>query len=79
MLDVMALSDEARWDYQHFVEEQRLQRARLETARDEGKLEGKEEELRVFAQRLIARGMSAAEVAELTGLTIDEVESLRRE
>jgi len=42
-----------------------------------GLQEGKQEERRSIAKRLIAHATSVAEVAELTGLTIDEVEACR--
>ncbi|MBI4859933.1 MAG: hypothetical protein HY815_06675 [Candidatus Riflebacteria bacterium] len=49
-----------------------------EDGRAKGRAEGRAEERRLLAQRLLARQMSVAEVAELTGLPMDEVEALRR-
>lgn len=47
-----------------------------EEGRTEGRAEGQDAERHVFARRLLARDMSVAEVAELSGLTVGEVEAL---
>ncbi|MBI4863676.1 MAG: hypothetical protein HY815_25965 [Candidatus Riflebacteria bacterium] len=49
----------------------------LAEGRAEGDAQGREEERRLFAQRLLTRDMSVAEVAELTGLPVAVVEALR--
>jgi predicted transposase YdaD len=50
----------------------------LAKGRAEGLTEGEAKAQRLMAQRLLAREMSVAEVAELTGLPVGEVEALRR-
>ena len=45
----------------------------LDTARDEGKEEGKIE----FAQRAFMKGLSVEDIMDLTGLSQEQVESLK--
>ncbi|MBI4872551.1 MAG: Rpn family recombination-promoting nuclease/putative transposase [Candidatus Riflebacteria bacterium] len=47
--------------------------------RNEGRDEGRKHEQHLVARRLLARGMSVTEVAEVTDLSVDAVEALRRE
>jgi predicted transposase YdaD len=49
----------------------------LEEGLEKGRAEARQEERREMARRLLARGESVAEVAELTGLAESEVEKLR--
>ena len=48
--------------------------------REEGREEGKKDALQYFAKKLlITNNMSVKEIAELTELTVDEVEKLKKE
>ena len=44
----------------------------------EGRQEGQEEKARAIARNLLRRGMSSEEVAQITGLTAEEIQSLAR-
>jgi predicted transposase/invertase (TIGR01784 family) len=48
----------------------------LQHIRDEGRKEGRIEERRELAIKLLTRGLGVVEVAELTGLPEDEVRAL---
>lgn len=48
----------------------------LEDGKEEGLQLGKEEQQRFSAEKLKAMDMPAAEIAEVTGLPIDEIEAL---
>jgi predicted transposase/invertase (TIGR01784 family) len=48
----------------------------LDTAREEGKIEGKIEGKLEIASRALKKGLSRREIAELTGLTEDEIRDL---
>ena len=61
--------------YQEILEEGK-QAGRLE-GRQEGRLEGRLEALKLVAQNLLSIGMSPAQVATATGLTIAEIEQLQ--
>ncbi len=60
-------------DYEH------LQRAilneRVQEAKTKGLAEGRAEEKRETAKRLFAKGMSIADIADVTGLTPDELQA----
>jgi predicted transposase/invertase (TIGR01784 family) len=61
--------------YQEILEEGK-QAGRLE-GRQEGRLEGSQERARIIARNLLSIGMTPAQVATATGLTIEEVEELQ--
>jgi len=52
-------------------------RALEEEAKDEGRVEGRVEEKKATAKKLLLKGMSIDEVAEITGLSKDDIRSLR--
>jgi hypothetical protein len=49
----------------------------LDTARDEGKMEGKIEGKIEVAKMAIKKGMTNNDIADLTGLSVDEIQKLR--
>ena len=51
-------------------------RALEEEAKDEGRVEGRVEEKKATAKKLLLKGMSIDEVAEITGLSKDDIRSL---
>ena len=55
--------------------EEGIEKGRIE-GRMEGRKEGQEQERKITARRLLERGFSQAEVAELTELSEDEVRAL---
>lgn len=48
----------------------------LQQGRNEGRTEGRYEGIRVTARNLKNKGMPLAEIAEVTGLSIEEIEKL---
>ncbi|MBI4870712.1 MAG: hypothetical protein HY814_04005 [Candidatus Riflebacteria bacterium] len=75
MLSETVLEWTKQWKEEGLLEG--LEKGRTEGL-EKGRTEGQLEERRLLAQRLLTRGMSVAEVAELTGLSAGEVEGLRR-
>jgi predicted transposase/invertase (TIGR01784 family) len=61
--------------YEKYWDILRTQQTFVNDALRKGKLEGKLES----AQKLIIRGFSSADIADITGLGIDEIEALRKE
>ena len=62
-------------EYQQYIDSLKTYRDwknSLDTARDEGKAEGKAE----ITRKLKTRGMPFDEISELTGLTIEEIEKI---
>ena len=51
-------------------------RALEEEAKDEGRVEGRDEEKKATAKKLLLKGMSFDEVAEITGLSKDDIRLL---
>jgi predicted transposase/invertase (TIGR01784 family) len=51
-------------------------RALEEEIRDEGRIEGGLEAMRIAARKLQLKGMSIVEIAEITGLSIEEIQKL---
>ena len=51
---------------------------RVEQAELKGKIDGKLENSIEIAQKMLSRGKNAEEVAELTGLSLEKVNSLRK-
>ena len=49
----------------------------IDTARDEGKLEGRIEEKVEVAKRAIPLGMTNEQISMLTGLSVEEIQDLR--
>lgn len=63
-------------EYQQSLKIQRDNNGALSYARKEGLEEGKVKERKELIARMIARGMSVVEIAEMTGLAISELEAL---
>ena len=55
------------------------ERSRIKQARKEGKEEGKEEERLVIAKNALKKGLDKILVAELTGLSDNEIDKLTQE
>jgi predicted transposase/invertase (TIGR01784 family) len=83
-LDYHHLSAEERRKFDRFFDNLRYEHSVISTGRAEGrvegkaegKVEGKAEEKRKVALALKKKGMSAADIAEITELTIDEVNAI---
>jgi len=69
----LAKFDNAEWEsYESSLKEYRDIKGYIDTAFDEGKMEGKIE----IAKRLKEKAMSAKDIAEITGLSEDEIHRL---
>jgi predicted transposase/invertase (TIGR01784 family) len=83
-LNVMNLSKPDRQDYESYIENQRYERSMILTnykvgelkGREEGKIEGKIEEKIEIAKKCLEKAMSIKDIAELTGLSKEEIEKL---
>jgi predicted transposase/invertase (TIGR01784 family) len=51
----------------------------LDTAKADGKAEGRADREKEIARNLLSMGMSIADIVKATGLTIDEVEELNQD
>ena len=51
----------------------------IEKGKAEGKLEGKEEEKVIVTGKLLERGLSLDEISDITGLTIEKIEEIKKE
>ena len=84
-LDILKLSDAERKDYERYVEQERYEESLIisnymvgeEKGKIEGRMEGMEQGKRQqqmeMAARCLKKGMSIEDIAELTGLTADEI------
>jgi predicted transposase/invertase (TIGR01784 family) len=75
-LDIMKLSREERLAYEAYMSNQRYENSLTVGNYDAGKAVGEYERAIGIAKKCLAKGMAIAEIAELTGLTEDEVRSL---
>ena len=91
-LDILQLSSEERKEYESYIEHQRYERSLIVSnykvgeikgkaegkieGKIEGRIEGKAEGKIEIAKKCKQKGMSLQEIADLTGLTIDEIEKI---
>jgi predicted transposase/invertase (TIGR01784 family) len=66
-----SLSDEEKKMYERFQENRRIENSISYTAKQEGKIE--------IAKKAITKGFDNETIAELTGLTVEQIEQLRSE
>ena len=74
-LDVLKMSAEERHAYEEFLEERATREDILQTARTEGKIEGKAE----VAQAMLQTGLSPALIQEITGLSEADLNALTQD
>ena len=72
-LNVMKLSKEDREEYGSYIEERRVTESSVKTSWIEGKIEGKLEGKIEVAHRLIAKGMTVEEAAEVAEVNVELV------
>jgi len=70
-LDIMKLSKEDREEYESYIEERRVTESSVKTSWIEGKIEGKIE----VARKLISKGMSLEEAAEIAEVSVEVLRS----
>lgn len=76
LMQVSAFNEAELRAYNHSLDEWRTHKALMHDSKAEGKAEGKVEGIQVVAKTMKSKGMDAATIAELTGLSADEVEKL---
>ena len=75
-LDIMKLSEEERKDYEKYIEQQRYERGLIVSNYRVGEIRGKAEGKAEIAKKCKQKGMSLEEIADLTGLTVEEIKNL---
>jgi predicted transposase/invertase (TIGR01784 family) len=75
-LDLLMMSDEERRSYEHYIDTLVRDTDVLQTQLLEARIEGERARAKAIASRMRQRGVPDSEIAELTGLTIEEVRDL---
>ena len=79
-LDILKLSEEERKEYEKYIEQQRYERrlilSNYKVGEIQGKIEGKIEKQFEIAKKCLQKGMIVEEIADLTGLPIEEIQKL---
>ena len=83
-LDILKLSEKERKEYENYIEQQRYERNLIVSnfkvgeiqGKAEGKAEGKIEQQIAMAKKCLQKGMIFEEIADLTGLSIEEIQNL---
>ena len=79
-LDIMKLSEVERKEYEKYIEQQRYERSLIlsnyKVGEIQGKIEGKIEKQFEIAKKCLQKGMIVEEIADLTGLSIEEIQKL---
>lgn len=77
-LDILSMSREERANYERYLGYLASERDMLGTAREEGMLQGKQEEKFDIALKMLAAGSSVEFVSQITGLPVEKVANLRQ-
>ena len=78
-LRIDTLSSAEKNDYVRHMEAIRYQRSVLDTSRDEGFAEGRAEGLANVAKAMLEKHMDIGMIAELTGMSADEIQKLEEQ
>ena len=73
-LGTMTNEERKQYDYEMTTEIDKI--AQLEYARKEGHEEGREEKAMEIAKAMKSKGLPVADIAEITGVPIDDVDGL---
>ena len=76
IVDIAALSKEDRMKYDESIKVYRDLLAVMTFERQQGRAEGERQVQLRIARRMKEAGLSAEQIAQMTGLTMDEVEAL---
>jgi len=84
-LTILNLSDSERREYERFIEQERYEESLIVSnykvgeikGEIKGKIEGKIEQQLEIAKKGLVKGMSVEDIADLTGLSIQEIEILK--
>ncbi len=79
-LEYMSMTEEERREYRDYMVSVHAAKDAIETAKDDGRAEGRaegiEETNRANARKMKAKGYLVADIAEITGLSMEDVDSL---
>jgi predicted transposase/invertase (TIGR01784 family) len=78
-LKVEKMEPTAKKQYQKYVEDMRISRSALDTARYEGRSEGRAEEKRQIVLNCFKQGSSLEFISSITGFSVEEVEGILKE
>ena len=78
VLDVMNFAPEEREAYEEHLKWLRMENSALRKHESRWFEEGKEDEKKVIARKMLAKGTKVQEISEMTGLSIKTVESLKK-
>lgn len=77
--EISKFSQQEYQDYENSLKYYRDLKNSLDTAREEGKIEGIIEEKLAIAKKMLSKGMTIEMVVEVTGLSVDEISKLNFE
>ncbi len=76
-LDILKLSEEERKEYEKYIEQQRYERNLIVSNYKVGEIQGKIEKQFEIAKKCLQKGMIVEEIADLTGLSIEEIGKIK--
>ena len=74
--EIATFTPEELREYEDSLKAYRDIKNSIDSARREGRAEGRAEEKKVIARKMKSKGFSAADISEMTGLTDEEIETL---
>ena len=74
--EIAKYSDEERQEYEASVKDYRDYINTIDTAHDKGRKEGRTAGIEETASKMKSKGFSVEDIAEVTGLTAEEIEGL---
>ena len=75
-LEYMSMTDEERREYRDYMISVHAAKDAIETAKDEGRAEGEQAKAIDTARKMKAKGFATEDIADITGLTAEEIERL---
>ncbi len=78
LLEVLSQNPEVRQEYEERQKALLDEKSRIATARERGMMQGKHNSAIRIAKALLAKGMAAEEVAEITALSIADIQKLQK-
>jgi predicted transposase/invertase (TIGR01784 family) len=75
-LEYMSMSDEERREYRDYMVSVHAAKDAIETAKEEGRAEGEQTKAIDAARKMKAKGFATEDIAEITGLTAEEIDRL---
>ena len=75
-LEYMSMTDEERREYRDYMVSVHAAKDAIETAKEEGRTEGEQAKAIDTARKMKAKGFAIEDIAEITGLTAEEIDRL---